>query len=79
MFFRTSGSFSFSGISSSSSSAAVLFGSLKKLGPVSQSDPVRLCAFRQRVLRSAGFSLVSIYFHCLGLEIFRIVCTRLAT
>ena len=33
---RTSGSFSFSGISSSSSSAAgVLFGSLKKLGPVS--------------------------------------------
>ena len=77
---RTSGSFSFSGISASSSSAAdVLFGSFKKLGPVSQFDPMRLRTFRDRVLRSAGFSAVSIYFHCLGFEILRIVCTRLAT
>ena len=55
VFLLTFGSFSFSGISSSSSSATVLSGSLKMLGPVSQSDPVRLriqatCAQVCRVL-----------------------------
>ena len=60
----SSGSFSFSRISSSSSSAAyLLFWSLKKLGPVSQFDPVRLWTFSHCVLRSVGFLLVLKYFH----------------
>ena len=44
----------------------------------------RLCATRvwapiPREASSAGFSLVSTYFHCLGLEKLRMVCTRFAT